>query len=87
MYITEIAPLPVRDSLAACFQLFIAMAVLLAQVLGLDICLGQKHLWSYLLAIPIGFSLLQCVLLLFTYEPPKYLLQKNRRRASEQGIY
>ena len=63
------------------------MAILLAQILGLDACLGQKHLWNYLLAVPIVFSVLQCVLLLFTYETPKYLLQKNQRRATEQGIY
>jgi len=61
LYITEIAPLRVRGSLSACFQLFVAIAVLLAQLLGLDIYLGQKHLWNYLfglLYIIIFFSLI-----------------------------
>jgi hypothetical protein len=35
--------------------------------------------------VPIVFSLLQCVLLLFTHETPKFLLQKKRRRAAERG--
>ncbi len=51
MYITEIAPLRVRGSFGACFQLFVAMAVLLAQLLGLDIYLGQQHLWNYLFGL------------------------------------
>ena len=51
MYITEIAPLHVRGSFGACFQLFVAIAVLLAQLLGLDIYLGQKHLWNYLFGL------------------------------------
>jgi hypothetical protein len=48
IYINEIAPIRVRGSFGACFQLFVAMAVLLAQLLGLDILLGQQHLWNYL---------------------------------------
>lgn len=48
MYIHEIAPLRARGSFGACFQLFVAMAVLLAQVLGLDSFLGRENLWHYL---------------------------------------
>ena len=51
MYINEIAPIRVRGSFGACFQLFVAMAVLLAQVLGLDIILGRPHLWNYLFGL------------------------------------
>jgi hypothetical protein len=51
MYITEIAPLRLRGPCGACFQLFVAGAVLLAQLLGLDIILGQKHLWNYLFGL------------------------------------
>jgi SP family facilitated glucose transporter-like MFS transporter 1 len=51
LYITEIAPLRVRGSFGACFQLFVAIGVLLAQLLGLDICLGQKNLWNYLFGL------------------------------------
>jgi hypothetical protein len=58
LYITEIVPLRVRGSFSACFQLFVAIAVLLAQLLGLDIYLGQKHLWNYL------FGLLSIIILL-----------------------
>ncbi|CAF4437338.1 unnamed protein product, partial [Adineta steineri] len=70
----------------ACFQLFVAMAVLLAQVLGLDILLGREHLWHYLFAVPIIFSILQCTLLVFTHETPKFLLQRKRRRAAERAL-
>ena len=51
LYITEIVPLRIRGSFGACFQLFVAIAVLLAQVLGLDIVLGQEHLWNYLFGL------------------------------------
>jgi hypothetical protein len=57
LYITEIAPSRVRGSFGACFQLFVAIGVLLAQVLGLDIILGQKHLWNYLFGLLL-FSLI-----------------------------
>jgi Sugar (and other) transporter len=55
IYINEIAPLRVRGSFGACFQLFVAMAVLLAQVLGLDIILGRTHLWSYLFGLFVSY--------------------------------
>ncbi|CAF3666614.1 unnamed protein product [Rotaria socialis] len=86
IYVNEIAPLRVRGSLGACFQLFIAFAVLLAQILGLDIILGRQHLWNYLFAIPIIFSVLQCTLLIFTHETPTFLLQKKRRRAATRAL-
>lgn len=62
LYITEIAPLHVRGSFGACFQLFVAMAILLAQLLGLDIYLGQKHLWNYL------FGLLNFLICFFFFD-------------------
>ncbi|CAF3967049.1 unnamed protein product [Rotaria magnacalcarata] len=86
IYVNEIAPLRVRGSLGACFQLFVAFAVLLAQILGLDIILGRQHLWNYLFAIPIIFSVLQCTLLMFTHETPAFLLQKKRRRAATRAL-
>jgi Ca2+/Na+ antiporter len=55
MYINEIAPIRVRGSFGACFQLFVAFAVLLAQILGLDIILGRPHLWNYLFGLFLYF--------------------------------
>lgn len=54
LYINEIAPLRVSGSFGACFQLFVAVAVLLAQILGLDIVLGRPHLWNYLFGLLIS---------------------------------
>ena len=51
LYINEIAPLRVRGSFGACFQLFVAIAVLLAQILGLDVVLGRPDLWNYLFGL------------------------------------
>jgi hypothetical protein len=62
IYINEIAPIRVRGSFGACFQLFVAFAVLLAQVLGLDFILGRSHLWNYLFGL---FFLLFCYLFFF----------------------
>ncbi|CAF1366007.1 unnamed protein product, partial [Didymodactylos carnosus] len=86
LYITEIAPIKVRGSFGACFQLFVAMALMLAQVLSLDIILGNDRLWNYLFAVPIGFSILQVLLLVFAYDTPKFLLQKGRERAAERAL-
>ena len=58
LYITEIAPLRFRGSLGACFQLFAAITVLIAQILGLDIYLGQEDLWHYLFGWFVFFVLL-----------------------------
>jgi hypothetical protein len=51
IYINEIAPIRVRGSFGACFQLFVAFAVLLAEILGLDIILGRPNLWNYLFGL------------------------------------
>ena len=51
LYITEIAPLQIRGSLGACFQMFVAIAVLIAQILGLDIYLGREDIWNYLFGL------------------------------------
>jgi MFS family permease len=86
IYINEIAPIRVRGSFGACFQLFVAFAVLLAEILGLDIILGRPNLWNYLFAVPIIFSILQCTLLIFTHETPKFLLQRKRQRAAARAL-
>jgi MFS family permease len=64
IYINEIAPIRVRGSFGACFQLFVAFAVLLAQILGLDIILGRRHLWNYLFGLLICFSF-SCLFILY----------------------
>lgn len=51
VYINEIAPLHVRGSLGGCFQIFVAIAVLIAQILGLDIYLGREDVWNYLFGL------------------------------------
>lgn len=47
-YISEIVPITRRGSFAGSFQFIVAVALLLAQLLGLDFLLGQEDAWHFL---------------------------------------
>ncbi|KAL1231851.1 Facilitated glucose transporter protein [Trichinella pseudospiralis] len=74
MYLTEISPVKLRGMLGTFNQLVVSIAILLAQILGLEAVLGTKENWPilfYIIAIPAVFQL--CALP-FCPESPKYLI-------------
>nr|XP_020012975.1 solute carrier family 2, facilitated glucose transporter member 2 [Castor canadensis] len=73
MYIGEIAPTTLRGALGTLHQLAIVTGILISQIVGLDFILGSHDLWHILLGLSAVPALLQCLLLLFCPESPRYL--------------
>lgn len=74
MYVEEISPTSLRGALGTLHQLGVVVGILLAQVLGIEWVLGGSSLWPLLLALTLVPALVQCALLPFCPESPRYLL-------------
>ncbi|KAK3508370.1 hypothetical protein QTP70_025781, partial [Hemibagrus guttatus] len=74
MYVGEISPTPLRGAFGTLHQLGVVVGILIAQVFGLEFLLGSNKLWPVLLALTAIPAVLQCVLLPFCPESPRYLL-------------
>lgn len=74
MYVEEISPTSLRGALGTLHQLGVVLGILLAQIFGIEWLLGGASLWPLLLSFPVLPALLQCVLLPFCPESPRYLL-------------
>ncbi|XP_075071879.1 solute carrier family 2, facilitated glucose transporter member 3-like [Mixophyes fleayi] len=83
MYIGELAPTAYRGALGTLHQLAIVVGILVAQIFGLEFILGSATLWPLLLGITVILSAIQCALLPFCPESPRYLLivKKEYERA------
>ncbi|XP_044267819.1 solute carrier family 2, facilitated glucose transporter member 1-like isoform X1 [Tribolium madens] len=82
MYLTEISPVDLRGALGSVYQLLIVISILISQIVGLEMMLGNKH-WDILFLLPIAFGIFQVITLFFCTESPKYLLsvKQNNERA------
>lgn len=49
MYLTEVAPVPLRGAAGTLNQFFITVGIFVSEVLGLEQIFGNEHLWSLLL--------------------------------------
>ncbi|KAM6924673.1 solute carrier family 2, facilitated glucose transporter member 1-like [Xenentodon cancila] len=74
MYVEEISPTSLRGALGTLHQLGVVIGILLAQIFGIDSIMGNASLWPLLLSFTLVPALLQCVLLPFCPESPRYLL-------------
>ncbi|KAG9469745.1 solute carrier family 2, facilitated glucose transporter member 3-like [Eleutherodactylus coqui] len=74
MYIGEMAPTAYRGALGTLNQLGIVVGILIAQIFGLEVILGSTTYWPLLLGITVLLSVIQCGLLPFCPESPRYLL-------------
>uniref|UniRef100_A0AAR2L084 Major facilitator superfamily (MFS) profile domain-containing protein n=1 Tax=Pygocentrus nattereri TaxID=42514 RepID=A0AAR2L084_PYGNA len=74
MYVGEVAPTALRGALGTLHQLGIVIGILVAQVFGLDMIMGNATLWPFLLGFTFIPALLQCILLPMCPESPRYLL-------------
>ncbi|XP_069835961.1 solute carrier family 2, facilitated glucose transporter member 3-like [Dendropsophus ebraccatus] len=84
MYIGELAPTAYRGALGTLNQLGIVIGILIAQVFGLEVILGSSTYWPLLLGITVFLSIIQCGLLPFCPESPRYLLIiKNQQEEAE----
>ncbi|XP_026113597.1 solute carrier family 2, facilitated glucose transporter member 1-like isoform X2 [Carassius auratus] len=74
MYVGEVSPTPLRGAFGTLHQLGVVVGILIAQILGLENLLGSQKLWPLLLALTVLPAVLQCILLPFCPESPRYLL-------------
>lgn len=87
LYSEEIAPIHIRGSLVLCNSLGVGIGILCAYVLGLPALLGGQNTWPILQAINVVPSFLQCVILPFMPESPRYsILSKNQLVEAETAL-
>lgn len=74
MYVGEVSPTPLRGAFGTLHQLGVVVGILIAQIFGLEALLGSSKLWPLLLALTVAPAILQCILLPFCPESPRFLL-------------
>ncbi|XP_068567565.1 solute carrier family 2, facilitated glucose transporter member 1-like [Cebidichthys violaceus] len=74
MYVGEVSPTPLRGAFGTLHQLGVVVGILIAQIFGLESLLGSAKLWPLLLALTVAPAVLQCILLPFCPESPRFLL-------------
>ncbi|KAI5612236.1 solute carrier family 2, facilitated glucose transporter member 1 [Silurus asotus] len=84
MYVGEIAPTALRGALGTLHQLGIVVGILMAQIFGIEYIMGNARLWPFLLGFTFVPALIQCALLPFCPESPRFLLiiqnEENKAR-------
>ncbi|CAB1353612.1 unnamed protein product [Coregonus sp. 'balchen'] len=74
MYVGEVAPTALRGALGTLHQLGIVIGILMAQVFGMEALMGNESHWPFLLGFTFIPALVQCALLPFCPESPRFLL-------------
>ncbi|KAG2469997.1 GTR3 protein, partial [Polypterus senegalus] len=74
IYIGEISPTSLRGAFGTLHQLGVVIGILIAQIFGLESLLGSENLWPLLLGLTILPAVIQCALLPFCPESPRFLL-------------
>ncbi|XP_065552900.1 solute carrier family 2, facilitated glucose transporter member 5-like [Lathamus discolor] len=87
MFLGEMSPRNLRGAIGIVPQLFISIGILIAQILGLNIILGNAKGWPVLLALTGIPSLIQLLILPFFPESPRYLLiQKGNEEQARRAL-
>merc|ERR1711976_275973 len=81
MYLTEISPTALRGAVGTIYQLIITISILLSQVLGMNMVLGNDAGWPFLFGLTVIPGVLQLITLPFCPEFPKYLLLDKNHEA------
>ncbi|KAM4725662.1 solute carrier family 2, facilitated glucose transporter member 1-like [Anableps anableps] len=74
MYVGEVSPTSLRGAFGTLHQLGVVVGILIAQIFGLEALFGSAKLWPLLLALTVAPAVLQCILLPFCPESPRFLL-------------
>uniref|UniRef100_A0AAV2M8R3 Major facilitator superfamily (MFS) profile domain-containing protein n=1 Tax=Knipowitschia caucasica TaxID=637954 RepID=A0AAV2M8R3_KNICA len=86
LYLGEISPRKFRGVVTFTASTFTSLGKLSGQVFGLSEVLGRAELWNVLLCVPVGFSVLNLLLLPFFPEAPRYLfIEKGDDEACRSG--
>ncbi|RVE73033.1 hypothetical protein OJAV_G00044800 [Oryzias javanicus] len=87
MYVGEVSPTDLRGALGTLHQLGIVVGILIAQVFGLEMIMGNDELWPLLLGFIFIPAIIQCVLLPLCPESPRYLLiNKNEENKAKSVL-
>ncbi|XP_063065717.1 solute carrier family 2, facilitated glucose transporter member 1-like [Engraulis encrasicolus] len=86
MYVGEIAPTDLRGALGTLHQLGVVVGILVAQIFGIDSILGNADLWPLLLSFTFIPAVLQCILLPFCPESPRFLLINQNEEGKAQDV-
>uniref|UniRef100_A0AAY4D9X0 Major facilitator superfamily (MFS) profile domain-containing protein n=1 Tax=Denticeps clupeoides TaxID=299321 RepID=A0AAY4D9X0_9TELE len=86
MYVGEVAPTAMRGALGTLHQLGIVIGILVAQVFGIEAIMGNSTLWPFLLGFTFIPAVLQCVLLPFCPESPRYLLINCNEESKAKSV-
>ena len=86
-YVVEIAPIRIRGLVGAFSGVALSMGILIANILGMEQLLGGTDAWPILLSLTWVPSLLQCIMLPFMPESPRYLiLFKGQIKIAEKAL-
>ncbi|MEQ2296399.1 Solute carrier 2, facilitated glucose transporter member 1 [Ameca splendens] len=84
MYVGEVSPTALRGALGTLHQLGIVVGILIAQVFGLEMIMGNDEFWPLLLGFLFIPAVIQCVLLPLCPESPRFLLiNKNEENKAK----
>ncbi|XP_054906069.1 solute carrier family 2, facilitated glucose transporter member 1 isoform X2 [Poeciliopsis prolifica] len=84
MYVGEVSPTALRGALGTLHQLGIVIGILIAQVFGLEMIMGNAELWPLLLGFLFIPAVIQTVLLPLCPESPRFLLiNKNEENKAK----
>lgn len=87
MYIGEISPTALRGALSTLHQLGIVVGILIAQIFGLDMIMGNDELWPLLLGFLFIPAVIQTVLLPLCPQSPRFLLiNKNEENKAKIAL-
>lgn len=85
MYVGEVSPTSLRGALGTLHQLGIVIGILVAQVFGMELIMGNDNLWPLLLGFTFVPAVVQCILLPLCPESPRFLLinknEENKAKA------
>lgn len=89
LYLTEISPTALRGAIGTVYQLIITISILLSQILGMNVVLGNDARWPFLFGLTVIPGILQLITLPFCPESPKYLLldKNDETKATDSLIW
>ncbi|XP_072949957.1 glucose transporter type 1-like isoform X2 [Epargyreus clarus] len=85
-YVSEVAPVRLRGAFGTVNQLAVALGLVGGQILGIDVILGSDDGWPWLLGLAIIPSAIQCFMLPFAPESPRYLLLVERHEEKARDV-
>ncbi|KAL8198592.1 UNVERIFIED_CONTAM: Solute carrier 2, facilitated glucose transporter member 1 [Gekko kuhli] len=86
MYVGEVSPTALRGALGTLHQLAVVVGILIAQIFGMDLILGGESLWPLLLGFIFIPALIQCILLPFAPESPRFLLINRNEENKAKSV-